>query len=357
MTKHTHQAHIIKKKHRLIIVVFWVLFVLIDSLKKFPSLNQNEEYLLFYHIPGYLFWILFGFILNNFLIRAKKLAPLPRFAVLLPTGAFVGAMKVFLSWSLFFGLLLLSKEGPIKGSYLGFLSQITTFYFVEAAIISWMILAIFFLLETLKLQKEQDIKLQVIQTQLAKAQLNNLKMQLQPHFIFNANNTISMLIRQNRNQEAVSMIAQLSDLLRASLDFKEQHLIKLEEELDLLKKYLTIVQIRFEDRLTIEFDIETHILSKLVPPLILQPLIENAVEHGISKLEDHAVIKITIESKDDMLQFQIYNTGPEFEPNKTGIGLSNTQKRLEKLYGNDYQFRIYNHKKGVMVAMKLAVMQ
>jgi len=200
-----------------------------------------------------------------------------------------------------------------------------------------------------------------LETQLAQSKLQALRMQLHPHFLFNALNTISMLVRKKKDKDATKMISSLSDMLRTALTQTERSMIRLEEELSLLSKYLDLEQIRFEDTLHIIFDIDDSALDCRVPSLILQPLVENAFKHGISRQIDNSKLCISAKKNNRYLTIKIFNTGPELPPEwnirkNVGVGLNNTIGRLDTLYGNNYSLQIDNREeKGVQVKLKLPI--
>ncbi len=172
--------------------------------------------------------------------------------------------------------------------------------------------------------------------ELSKAQLDALRRQLEPHFLFNTLNGISGLVRDNRNEAAVAMIAGLSDLLRRVLEDSGKQLVPLAEEVSFLESYIELQTMRFGDRLRVTVDIPVELYGALVPPLMLQPLVENAIIHGIGKLEDGGEIRITARESDGMLSLYLYNDGPALSVShsgRTGVGVANTRGRLITLYG------------------------
>ena len=191
-----------------------------------------------------------------------------------------------------------------------------------------------------------------LETQLVQAQLDALKSQLQPHFIFNALNSISALqLRDIR--AAQKMIANLGQFLRLILKSTNAQEIILKEEIDLLKCYLDIEQVRFQDRLTINFDIEKEVIYAKVPNLILQPIVENAIKHGISQTISASYINISAKKMDDFLILQVADNGVGianieqlWQRNKLGVGLANTKARLEHLYGARQKLELNNRLEG-----------
>lgn len=201
--------------------------------------------------------------------------------------------------------------------------------------------------ERLALQRTEAARLN---EQLSKAQLNALRQQIEPHFLFNTLNAISGLVREERNEAAVGMIAGLSDLLRHTLKDSNTQEVRLEEELQFLQKYLDIQKIRFAERLQLRVDIDKQFFSARVPSFVLQPIVENALKHGIAARANGGIIRITAIRSNGLLTFRVYNDGPSlpvgWENNRSGVGISNVRTRLQSLYGNAYDLTIRNQAPG-----------
>src|SRR5436190_1806027 len=181
-----------------------------------------------------------------------------------------------------------------------------------------------------------------LKTQLAKAQLRALKMQLHPHFLFNTLHSISSLVLEDP-PKANSMIARLGDFLRLTIDNSDQQLVTLKEETEFLRCYLDIEQVRFGDRLTVEFKIDPGTLSAEVPHLILQPIVENAIQHAIAPRATPGKIDIAAKERNGLLRIEVKDNGPGIDPNRSGgelrgVGLSNVRARLNQIYGADFRF-------------------
>ena len=178
-----------------------------------------------------------------------------------------------------------------------------------------------------------------LETRLVRASLDALKMQLHPHFLFNTLNSITSLIRNNRAREAEDVVAGLGELLRRSLDHRQEAKETLERELEFLQRYLAIESIRFQDRLRVEFDIAPKCLPALVPGLMLQPLVENAMKHGISRDPAARLLRISAARDGTRLILTVYNDGPPLPKDDAainrGIGVQNTVTRLQMLYGDE----------------------
>ena len=180
-----------------------------------------------------------------------------------------------------------------------------------------------------------------LEASIKEIELSNLKSQLNPHFIFNALNSIRALVDENP-AKAKRAINQLSNILRNSLTTGKRGLTKFEDELKIVNDYLGLESIRFEERLKTEFEIDPLSLDFLVPPLMVQTLVENGIKHGISKLTAGGLIQMKSIVKDDRLSIQIRNSGhyTNGSGKETGLGLENTRQRLRLIYGDKASFRI-----------------
>lgn len=187
-----------------------------------------------------------------------------------------------------------------------------------------------------------------LKIQLAEAQLRALKMQLHPHFLFNTLHSISSLILEDP-AKANSMIARLGDFLRLTLENSEQQLVTLSEETEFLRCYLDIEQVRFGDRLTVAFEIEPQTLSCRVPHLILQPIVENAIQHAIAPRAIPGQINVAAKRLDGLLRLEIRDNGPGITSDgitARGVGLKNVRERLERIYGANFRFELTNMANG-----------
>jgi two-component system LytT family sensor kinase len=195
-----------------------------------------------------------------------------------------------------------------------------------------------------------------LEARLAEAQLQNLRLQLQPHFLFNALNTISSVMHEDLNR-ADTMLAQLSDLLRRTLRVSHSQEIPLEEELSLLKLYIAIMEERFGDDLQVAFEVDQTLFEVLVPQLILQPLVENSIRYARSASPAKLEIKIFAERLESDLLLRVRDNGPgiadlEQRQWNKGVGLANTEQRLAGLYGKKQQLFLENAE-GLTVTIRL----
>jgi len=213
------------------------------------------------------------------------------------------------------------------------------------------VIGICYALDYYQKYRERELVTTRLEAQLAQAQLDALRMQLHPHFLFNTLNSIVGLVRDNKNHAAVNMLVGLSDLLRHALEYSNRQEVELREELNFIKLYLSLQEMRFSDRLQIEFNIDPATTKAMVPNLILQPLTENALRHGIGRTADSGVVGISSAAENGHLRLTVYDNGAGLPDNwqlngSSGIGLANTSARLQQLYGDNHQFDIRNRAGG-----------
>lgn len=183
-----------------------------------------------------------------------------------------------------------------------------------------------------------------LETRLVRASLDALKMQLHPHFLFNTLNSITSLIRNNRTQEAEDVVVGLGELLRRALEHRQEAMATLEFEVEFLRRYFDIERVRFHDRLQIEYDVAANCLLAQVPSLLLQPLAENAMKHGISRDPEARLLRLSARRERSQLILTVYNDGPPLPRDELidgpGIGVQNTRARLHMIYGEEARFEL-----------------
>jgi LytS/YehU family sensor histidine kinase len=205
------------------------------------------------------------------------------------------------------------------------------------------IVGFFYFFRRLREAQQREIVAAQLEARLAEAQLENLRLQLNPHFLFNTLNMISSVMYEDA-KTADAMITRLSDLLRFTLRAESKPEIRVDEELEITRMYLEIMKARFEDKLQVKYEVETGVQEALIPQLILQPLVENAVRHGMN---EESGLRITVKAareRDDLV-IHISDNGPGIADRgalgtKAGIGLANTRARLEQLYGLEQRLEI-----------------
>jgi two-component system, LytTR family, sensor kinase len=244
---------------------------------------------------------------------------------------YFGSLSVFLSWTaLYYGIKyyeLLTAEHEI-------------------------------LIQELALKKEEQYKRALAESSARDAQLRMLRYQLNPHFLFNTLNAINSLVQLGENSKAQEMLVLLSEFLRHSLEHAGLERVSLEDELESLMLYLNIEKVRFEDRLTLEFDIAPQASQALVPGLILQPILENSMKYAVGANEDGGKVRITARVLQGQLQLEVSDTGPGMDAAKIadgrGVGLRNTLERLETMYENSYSFEaVETQPSGLTVRLRI----
>lgn len=264
-------------------------------------------------------WLLHFRVLKSWKLKYRLLMHL----ITMPAFLFV-TQQVYYRISEWMGYWHLEGSGQVWDIYIPALFYILQFgifhayeYFVEHQ-------------KKLKLEGE-------LRTAALKSELSAIKAQLNPHFLYNVFNTINASVPAE-NEKTRSMIAQLSDLFRYQLQASQEELVPLSEELEFVQKYLDLEKERFGDRLRIKVDVPEELFSERIPPMILQPLVENSIKHGLSSLIEGGEISITIFKEDEKLKFEIADTGVGATDKTSlfnkGIGLTNTQLRLQRMYSS-----------------------
>ena len=218
------------------------------------------------------------------------------------------------------------------------------------------VIGIYYAFDYYRKYREREFLASRLEAQLAQAQLDSLRMQLHPHFLFNTLNSIAGLVRDNKNQAAVNMLVGLGDLMRHTLDHSARQEVQLREELNFIKLYLSIQEMRFSDRLQIELNIDPATSKAMVPNLILQPLTENALRHGIGRSADSGLVGVSSAVENGHLRLTVYDNGAGLRDDwqlkgSKGIGLANTAARLQQLYNDNHQFDIRNREGGGVEAV------
>jgi signal transduction histidine kinase len=203
--------------------------------------------------------------------------------------------------------------------------------------------------------REGQVRTLQLEAQLSHAQLQALKMQLHPHFLFNTLHSISALLHKDA-EAARKMITRLGDFLRLTLENSGTQEVTLRQEMEFLSCYLEIERIRFQDRLVTHMDVAQQTLDAKVPNLILQPIVENAIRHGIAPRSTQGLIEIEAKQRNGTLRIQVRDNGPGLSLHRTsenlfkkGLGLANTETRLEQLYGTAHSFNLSNNPDGGLI--------
>lgn len=199
-------------------------------------------------------------------------------------------------------------------------------------------------------RQQEALQLAELKQQLSSAHLRALQMQLKPHFLFNTLNAITTLVELGRQEEAIKGLSHLNAILRSTLVRQIPEKVPVAEELAVIENYLAIEQIRFADRLRVEMRVDPGALDGLIPCFLLQPIIENAIRHGVSQLEDAGVVRTAIECADGQLHISVRDNGPGLQHKASskghGVGMRSTEDRLAHFYPKGYQFSSGEHESG-----------
>ena len=306
---------------------------------------------------SWLVWV----IATPFVLRLGRLYPLrmkPEWTWLIHIAACSSIGLVSSVWEawleyVFNPLLKVEGPGPFTPLWLETMySEALLYLSLYAAL-----MAISYILDSRERLVRHQIETARLNEQFSKAQLDALRRQIEPHFLFNVLHAISGLVREKRNDDAVTMISGLSEFLRKVVDVSERQVVPLREEMQFLQKYLDIQKVRFAERLRLQVEVPEELLAVPVPSLILQPIVENAIKHGIAKDLRGGWIRVTAFRSNGFLSFRVYNDGAnlarDWETARSGVGIANLQTRLRMLYGDDFELSLKNQSAGVEVLMSV----
>ena len=330
-----------KSWHLIIInLLFWLIITIIAATLYFLSFGENYDggwwNFFWRQLPIWMFWGIVSIPIlylikwlkqRHFSISVQAFGHFAVFGIL-----FFCYHVFYVSYSLFLAGESISWKSVFEASglrfVLNYLLNFLIYLLILAFIYGW-----FWYTEL----RQSELEKSIIQSQLHEAKLNMLAAQLQPHFLFNALNSISGLMRKENSQVAIQAIADLGCLLRQSLEYQPKQFIQLKQELDFIKQYLKMEKLRFREQLDIVYDIAEGIDSILIPALILQPLVENAIKHGIYKSNELRRLEISIRADEANVYVSIINDcmAPPDQislDQQKGVGISNVFQRLETIF-------------------------
>jgi two-component system LytT family sensor kinase len=297
-------------------------------------------------------WLFFG-LLSPIIYALARRYPLRREAIGRTTVAHLtGVLVLCIAWTSS-GVLLavLLNRRPPQESFLRYYVSWILANLPWSVFLYFTVLGCIFAFIYYREARERESQQVRLAAQLAEARLGALRMQLNPHFLFNSLNAITVLVRDQNTRDASQMLELLSEILRQVLQSGKRQQVTLDEELRFIEKYLAIEQVRFSDRLSVRWTIEPAIRDVLVPEFILQPLVENAVRHGLAKRSEAGLIEINGRAADGKVLLSVRDDGPGFHPtSNTGVGHANTRVRLETLYGKAGQLQVLNLEGGGTLA-------
>jgi hypothetical protein len=243
------------------------------------------------------------------------------------------------------------------GSFAEVYPRIVLRYFHFAFIIYCVIVAAAHALEYYRSSRDRELEALQLHTELAQAQLAALRMQIQPHFLFNTLHTIASLVRDGRSEAATSTIARLGELFRQTLGNGQRNEVALRDELSFVQAYLEIEQTRFSDRLAVRFEVDPGTLEARIPTMSLQPLVENAIRHGIARDPRAGRVEVRTLRSNGSLRVEVANDAPDAGApgeRQEGVGLANTRARLSRLYGPAARLELTSvHGRGVVAVLEV----
>ncbi len=321
--------------------------------------NSNQHYSLLWHIPFNIFyWLYWFFIAPLIFLVVKKYSKnkfLDYFALYFVAPIILVSIHQILS-AVVINLVLdyldirtLIYRRILRNQWLWV--DIVIYFIIEAGI---------YIVENLEENKKEEIKLSQLNNSITETQINILRSQIHPHFLFNTFNTLSTLILKNDRETTLSLINRIKELLSRSFKENNNTLILIREELEFVKNYLEIEKLRFGEKLSVETHININTENMLIPNFILQPLVENSIRHGIAKNPENGIIQINITDENNYLIISVEDNGKGLDDNKTekGLGLKIIKNQLEYYYENKYDFELMKSKLGgLKVMMKIPLLK
>ena len=349
------------RAERLGILAVWVGLGLMEATKAYVQrrvLGQPIPWstALIGNLP---WWLVWAALTPAVVALARRVRPMPRARkVVLHVAAAIAFSLVHhvVTGTLYYltntrGLVVAIGGPPAAMTLLRQIMLFFTGYFVLNVLTYGAVLGGYLALDFYKRYREGELRATRLEADMHAARMTALRMELNPHFLFNTLNAVTGLIATGGGDDAIRMLARLSELLRSSLEDSADAEIPLERELDLLGTYLEIERIRFGERLHVTIDADAAARETLVPPLLLQPIVENAVRHGVALHEGPASLTIGATADDGWLDVVVSNTGPPpgtapVRSSGTGVGLENTRARLRHFYGADATLELHARAEG-----------
>jgi two-component system, LytTR family, sensor kinase len=341
----------------LLLLGFWSLVALLQSSEiylKMLSHGHSWWHLFLWHWVLWALWAALTPVVLS-LARRYRLDRAPRLRHLLLHTAAAVALSALHLLPVAVATIVLRPYAPVEepGSFGREYAFLAISWLHVDFLVYWAILGVGYAYDYRQRLRERDLRTSQLQAQLARSQVAALQLQIHPHFLFNSLNAVAGLVRKGRSEQALSLLAGLGDLLRYVLDSAETPFVPLEKELAFASRYLEIQQVRFSDRLESRLDVAPELLGTLVPTLILQPLVENAIEHGIA-CEGGGAVEIRAREEPPRLRLSVRDNGPGLEdPRRDGLGLANTRARLKEIYGVGAEVRLDEDEGGVTVSLTL----
>lgn len=329
------------------VVLFWVGFTLVSWVQTWISMidhGHSPLRMLAYQLSVWLSWI--AITIGIFKLTERfPLVPPRRASVAVHVSAALLVSIAHVAWWMFLSVTLKPYDDMTAPNFWPIYPRALLTQIILELLLYFGAVAVGHAMSLSRRAKE-------LERSLERARQHALELQIQPHFLFNTLNAVSSLVRARQNDEAVEVIAGLSDLLRYTLDHAGEQRVPLEQETAMLQRYLGIQRVRFPDRLDVRIDVDDDARRAAVPTLILQPLAENAIRHGIARAASAGRVEVRAFRHDDALRIEMFNTG-SLDLRRRGIGLTNTQERLRQLYGAAHEFSLRETSGGVMATISI----
>ncbi len=346
------------------IILAWTLAGVLYSLQSFyyrSEIGQDVEFsiMLLLDVPFFLFWAFF----TPLLLYLSRRFPLTETAwsqlvvLHLPVSVGVAFLHSFL-YMIYRHFIIANPEVEFSWNRI-YINSVANFdYGMLVYFVTLLVIGVFAYQRRVRDERARNAELQ---NALVQSQLSTLRSKLQPHFLFNTLNSIAVLIKDNPDA-ASKTVHQLSDLLRYVLKSGDEQFAILEKEIEFLRQYLAIEETRFGDRLTVNVSVDASLSQVLIPSLILQPIVENAVQHGIAQKRGDVRIDIAVNADGNRIRMQVADNGKGYNPNsktgENGLGLSITRQRLKSLYQSDFSLQIESaNGEGTNVVLEIPVIK
>lgn len=363
-----HKSHMHKENYyyRLLQILFIILIVIaiVVAFQHYFIIeaNSKQHYSLTWHIPFNLFYWLYWFFISPLiysLVKKYNNNNLMDYAILYFVAPLILVIFHQIISAIVINVILdyldiqtLIYRRILKNQWLWV--DIVIYFIIEIGI---------YVAESLEKNKKEEIKLLQLKNNITESQINILRSQIHPHFLFNTFNTLSTLILKDDRTSTIKLINTIKELLNKSVSVNNNSLISLHDELKFVSNYLEIEKLRFGERLTVEIDVDENALNAFVPNFILQPLVENSIRHGISKQVSKGIIKINSYKEDEHLIITVEDNGQGISENENyiekGLGLKIIKKQLEYFFGDDnslkYQNFILELQKSVLGGVKVFI--
>jgi len=334
---------------------FWTLFGIACGLQVWLSMlshNHSVVRLILHEIAVWSAWIPVGYGVAGMVRRFPVVPPSARNALLhLLTGAVIAVLHG--AWWVALELLIVPYDVMNPKAFTPRFLKII-FYQAPLELMLYAMVALTVVAyDSYVRSREREIRAAQLETLLAEARLQTLELQIRPHFLFNTLNAVSALVHTGARDQALGMIGGLSDLLRYALDRAGTQCASVDDEAGMARRFLEIQRLRSPDRLTFTIDVAPEAKKGAVPVLLLQPLVENAVRHGIEAREGTGHVEVRVFRDGDDLRIRIWNSGRLGLRRGEGIGLANTAARLEQLYAGRHSLALREEDDGVVAAISL----